>query len=85
MLRFKRRMEQWFRSPWVRIAAWGLGAFLGALVLAAGAIQGKLQPIALGLVAAAPELYWVPAAVGSALGYRLFLTLPGLYRRILNY
>ena len=72
LLRGKRRMEQWFRSPWVRIAAWGLGAFLGALVLAAGAVQGKPQPIALGLTAAVPELYCIPAALGSALGYQLF-------------
>ena len=72
LLRLKRRMGHWASHPWVRISAWGLGAFLGALVLAAGAIQGKLQPIALGLVAAAPELYWVPAAMGSTLGYRLF-------------
>ena len=72
LLRGKRRMEHWFRSPWVRIAAWGAAAFLAGLVLAAGAIQGKLQPIALGLTAAAPELYCIPAALGSALGYRLF-------------
>ena len=72
LLRLKRRMGHWVSHPWVRVAAWSVGAFLASLVLAAGAIQEKLQPIALGLVAAAPELYWVPAAVGSALGYRLF-------------
>ena len=72
LLRLKRRMGHWVSHPWVRVAAWSVGAFLASLVLAAGAIQEKLQPIALGLVAAAPEGYFVPAAVGSALGYRLF-------------
>lgn len=78
LLRFKRRMEAWLRSPWVRAAAWGLGALLGAMVLAAGAVQGKMQPIALGLTAAAPGLYCIPASLGSALGYRLFWGRAGL-------
>ena len=38
----------------------------------AGAVQGKTQPIALGLTAAVPELYCIPAALGSALGFQLF-------------
>lgn len=77
LLRWKRRLNRWVRDPRVKPAVYGAGAFLCALVLAAGAIQGKMQPIALGLIAAAPEWYSYPAALGSILGYRLFWGLAG--------
>lgn len=72
LLRGKRRAERWLDKPGIRLAALAAAYCLGALVLAAGAIWGRMQPVALGLVCAAPGYYCLPAAAGAAVGYRIF-------------
>lgn len=72
LLRGKRRAEGWLKSPKIRQLVWIAAYALGGLLLAAGAVLRMMQPIAVGLICAAPGLYVIPAAVGSALGYWLF-------------
>lgn len=72
LLRGKRRAEAWMDTPVIRVTVLAAAYCLGALVLAAGAIWGRMQPVALGLICASPGCYCLPAAVGAAVGYRVF-------------
>ena len=73
MLRMQgRRLNRLVRVPGVRLGLEILGAVLGALFLAAGAIRQRMQPVALGLIAGLPGWLYLPAAAGAAAGYRLF-------------
>lgn len=79
MLRMQgRRLNRLVRLPGVRLGLEILGAVLGALFLAAGAVRQQMQPAALGLIAGLPGWLYLPAAVGAAAGYRLFWGTEGL-------
>ena len=67
LLRVKRRGEQWLERPLVRCAAY----FGGGLLLSSFRLWGRMQPVAMGLTAAAKGWRSVAAAAGSGLGYLL--------------
>ena len=71
-------MRTWAAIGWIRALAewlvWGLGGF----VLSAAALAGTFQPVAMGAVSVLTGRKALAAALGSALGYRVFWGEGGL-------
>lgn len=65
-------MEHLWEVPGVRAAGEGAAYFGGGLLLSGARVWGRMQPAALGLTLASRGWRCCAAALGSAVGYRLF-------------
>ena len=72
------RARQWAARDRVRAVGSTAGSFAGGFVLSAGALAGQYMPLGLGLVMDLKGLGALAAALGSALGFRLFWGGDGL-------
>lgn len=72
LLRGKRRLDRLAMEPGARMAGRTVMYCGGALLLAASSEWNRMQPFAAGLVAASPGVWSAAAALGAAVGYRLF-------------
>lgn len=65
-------LQKWALNPSVHLTARVLAHFCAGFALSAAALQNAPQPFAMAFVCACSGFSALPAALGSALGYRLF-------------
>lgn len=70
--RVRRRLLRLGAEPWVRLMGEGIGWTAGGFCISAASLANFSLPLTLGLVAGAGSWQRVAAALGSALGYRVF-------------